>query len=61
MVEFGLEECGMLILPDGLVMKEIDEDKYLGILKVNGMREEEILKSTTKTEISYEVMTKQRK
>lgn len=39
-IESGLEECRMLILPDGLVMKEIDEDRYSGILEVNRMREE---------------------
>ena len=39
-IKSGLEECGMLITADGLVMKEIDEDRYSGILEVSRMREE---------------------
>ena len=38
----------MLILPDGLVVKGFGKDGYSGILEVNKMREEEILKRCIK-------------
>ena len=50
-MEFGIKKCGVLllkrgkiVLPDGKVMKEIDDNryKYLGILEADQLKEKDM-------------------